>query len=44
MLAFVDLFLKGKVDAMPPVEALAMFYDFIELTPIGPDGALPRCS
>ncbi|MGA7674975.1 MAG: hypothetical protein WCA78_08000 [Rhizomicrobium sp.] len=36
--AFVDLFLKGKADAMPPVEALAMFYDFIELTPIGPDG------
>ena len=35
---FVDLFLKGKADAMPPVEALAMFYDFIELTPIGPDG------
>jgi hypothetical protein len=23
---------------MPPVEALALFYDFIELTPIGPDG------
>jgi hypothetical protein len=36
--AFVDLFLKGKADAMPPVEALALFYDFIELTPIGPDG------
>ncbi|MGC9953789.1 MAG: hypothetical protein ABSD21_05895 [Rhizomicrobium sp.] len=36
--AFVDLFLKGKADTMPPVEALALFYDFIELTPIGPDG------
>jgi hypothetical protein len=36
--AFVALFLKGKADAMPPVEALALFYDFIELTPIGPDG------
>lgn len=36
--AFVDLFLKGKADAMPPVEALALFYDFLELTPIGPDG------
>ncbi|HEY0281546.1 MAG TPA: hypothetical protein VGC27_02855 [Rhizomicrobium sp.] len=35
---FVDLFLKGKADAMPPVEALAVFYDFIELTPIGPEG------
>jgi len=36
--AFEALFLKGKADAMPPVEALALFYDFIELTPIGPDG------
>jgi len=36
--AFVDLYLKGKADSMPPVEALSMFYDFIELTPIGPDG------
>ena len=36
--AFVDLFLKGKADAMAPVQALALFYDFIELTPIGPDG------
>ena len=36
--AFVDLFLKGKADSIPPVEALALFYDFIDLTPIGPDG------
>ena len=36
--AFVTLYLGGKADAMPPVEALALFYDFIELTPIGPDG------
>ena len=36
--AFVDLFLKGNADGLPPVEALALFYDFIELTPIGPDG------
>ena len=36
--AFVDLYLKGKADAMPPVESLALFYDFIDLTPIGPDG------
>ena len=36
--AFTDLFLGGKADAMPPVEALALFYDFIELTPVGSDG------
>ena len=36
--AFNDLFLAGKTDAMPPVQALALFYDFIELTPIGRDG------
>ncbi|MDE1987573.1 MAG: hypothetical protein KGJ28_13610 [Alphaproteobacteria bacterium] len=36
--AFVNLFLKGQANAMPPVEALALFYDFIDLTPIGPDG------
>ncbi|HXM00714.1 MAG TPA: hypothetical protein VN932_12355, partial [Rhizomicrobium sp.] len=36
--AFANLFLKGKADAMPPIEALALFYDFIDLTPIGPDG------
>jgi hypothetical protein len=36
--AFVNLFLKGEADQMPPVDALALFYDFIDLTPIGPDG------
>jgi hypothetical protein len=36
--AFNDLFLGGKVDDMRPVDALALFYDFIELTPIGRDG------
>jgi hypothetical protein len=36
--AFSTLFLTGKTDAMPPVQALALFYDFIELTPIGRDG------
>ncbi|MDE2182233.1 MAG: hypothetical protein KGJ78_04365 [Alphaproteobacteria bacterium] len=36
--AFVELFLKGKADSMPPIESLALFYDFIDLTPIGPDG------
>jgi len=36
--AFAALFNKGKADKIPPVEALAIFYDFIDLTPIGPDG------
>ena len=36
--AFSNLFLSGKTEAMPPVQALALFYDFIELTPIGRDG------
>ncbi len=36
--AFSNLFLTGKTEAMPPVQALALFYDFIELTPIGRDG------
>jgi hypothetical protein len=36
--AFEDLFLKGKADKIPPIEALSLFYDFIDLTPIGPNG------
>jgi hypothetical protein len=36
--AFSNLFLKGQADKLPPIEALAIFYDFIDLTPIGPDG------
>jgi tetratricopeptide (TPR) repeat protein len=36
--AFSDLFLGGKTDSMPPIQALALFYDFIELTPIGREG------
>ncbi|HWA04225.1 MAG TPA: hypothetical protein VG819_11950 [Rhizomicrobium sp.] len=36
--AFVDLFLKGKADGIAPVEALSLFYDNLDLTPIGPDG------
>ena len=36
--AFVNLFLKGGADKMSPIQALALFYDFIDLTPIGPDG------
>jgi hypothetical protein len=36
--AFARLFLKGGADKMKPVEALALFYDNLDLTPIGPDG------
>jgi hypothetical protein len=36
--AFVNLFLKGGADKMKPVDALALFYDNRDLTPIGPDG------
>ncbi len=35
---FDALFLAGKGDAMPAVDALALFYDFRELTPIGRRG------
>jgi len=35
---FDSLFLAGKGDSMPPIEALALFYDFRELTPIGKRG------
>jgi hypothetical protein len=33
--AFVNLFLKGGADKMKPVDALALFYDNLDLTPIG---------
>jgi hypothetical protein len=36
--AFIKLFLKGGADKMKPVDALALFYDNLDLTPIGPDG------
>jgi tetratricopeptide (TPR) repeat protein len=35
---FDSLFLAGKGDAMPAIEALALFYDFRELTPVGRRG------
>ncbi|MGH6684689.1 MAG: tetratricopeptide repeat protein, partial [Pseudolabrys sp.] len=35
---FDRLFLGGEGDALPPVEALGMFYDFRDLTPIGRRG------
>ena len=36
--AFANLYLKGGADKLPPVESLAIFYDNIDLTPIGPEG------
>jgi hypothetical protein len=35
---FDGLFLAGKGDALPAIEALSLFYDFRELTPIGRRG------
>jgi tetratricopeptide (TPR) repeat protein len=35
---FTELFLTPKGDDLPPVEALAMFYEFRDLTPIGRRG------
>jgi tetratricopeptide (TPR) repeat protein len=35
---FDSLFLAGKGDAMPTIDALSLFYDFRELTPIGRRG------
>jgi len=36
--AFADLFLDGAADALPLVEALALYYDFRELTPVSSRG------
>ena len=35
---FETLFLEGKADSLDPISALALFYEFRELTPVGPDG------
>jgi tetratricopeptide (TPR) repeat protein len=35
---FEKLFLGGAGDALPPIEALGLFYDYRELTPIGRRG------
>ncbi|WP_398477153.1 tetratricopeptide repeat protein [Tardiphaga sp.] len=35
---FSDVYLSPKGDKLPPVDALAMFYEFRELTPIGRRG------
>lgn len=37
---FKQLFLDGKADSLPPVAALALFYDFKQLTPPGAQGDL----
>jgi hypothetical protein len=36
--AFDSLFLGGKGDSMPAIDALSLFYDYRELTPIGRRG------
>ncbi len=36
--AFRSLFLDGGADGLPPVQALALFFDFKDLTPVGSDG------
>jgi len=38
--SFRTLFLDGQADGLQPIQALALFYDFKELTPIGADGDL----
>ena len=35
---FADLYLRGGAEKLPPVQALALYYDFRELTPVGNDG------
>lgn len=36
--AFRSLFLEGGADGMEPVQALSLFFDFQELTPVGAEG------
>ncbi|RAK58041.1 tetratricopeptide repeat protein [Phenylobacterium deserti] len=38
--AFRSLFLDGLADGLEPIQSLALFYDFKELTPVGADGDL----
>lgn len=35
---FEDLYLRGQADNLDPISSLALFYEFRDLTPIGPDG------
>ena len=36
--AFRNLFLNGQADGLEPIQALGLFYDYKDLTPIGADG------
>lgn len=36
--AFAALYLDGEADLLPPIQSLALFYDYRELTPIGRRG------
>ena len=36
--AFRGLFLEGMADGLQPIEALGLYYDFKDLTPVGSDG------
>ena len=36
--AFRSLFLDGGADGLPPIQALGLFFDFKDLTPVGADG------
>lgn len=38
--AFRNLFLDGGADGLPPLQSLALFLDFKDLTPVGADGDL----
>ena len=38
--AFRNLFLDGGADGLPPLQSLALFQDFKDLTPVGADGDL----
>jgi tetratricopeptide (TPR) repeat protein len=35
---FERLFLDGEADELQPIEALGLFYEFSDLTPVGPNG------
>ena len=36
--AFERLFLDGEADRLEPIQALGLFYQFVDLTPVGPNG------
>ncbi|MBI1252300.1 MAG: hypothetical protein GC189_12610 [Alphaproteobacteria bacterium] len=36
--AFERLFLDGEADSLEPIQALGLFYQFSDLTPVGPSG------